>query len=145
MWDANDWLLALGAGFCAVGGLLVYRCHTAQQFLAVLKDVEEFQVDDQLRSKVEGSDGFLSYVGVRGLVSADSKVIHSQSVEEAGVIKKTEIREHKASWNNTFENWSHQQKNICPPRWELEPFSLISCDGDDSSDTRGCRVHVDNP
>ena len=64
-------------------------------------------IDGALDSKLEFNGRVLPYVSVQGNVCADGNVLHSQSPHESheGVIRKTEILEHKASWNATFENW----------------------------------------
>jgi len=143
MLESLDWLLALGAGSCAIGGLLAYSCRKDEQFLDILKNVKELVIDGTLDSKLESNGRVLPYVSVQGNVCADGNVLHSQSPHESheGVIRKTEILEHKASWNATFENWSHQEKRVAPAKWDEEPFSLI-CEG--SNDTTAVRVHVDD-
>jgi len=142
MFESMDWLLAVGCGSCALGGLIVYTCNNSELFLNVLKNVEELNIDEDLRLKLEENGGHLPYVSVKGQISADGNLLRSQSNESfEGVIRKTEIREHKASWNATFENWSHQDRSIAPPKWDQEPFSLIGS-GDSPSEPR---IHVEDP
>jgi len=146
MLEKSDWLLVVGACSCAAGGLFGYCYRINNRFVKILQMVNEYDVgDDKLHSEIDSGGGSLSYVAVKGCVSADGKVIHSaQNTEEEGVVSKTKIREHKSEWNPTFYKWSDSKKTLST-QWKTEPFSLTSVRTKDTSEYPNLRIHVSDP
>lgn len=106
---------------------LTYKLYkTNANCLQSLKEVQCFELDNELHKKVQEKNGVVQYAAISGNVKAVSLPLRSQYLPYLqGVIRERITREHKVRWSPFLRIWSSANHNI-QHTTNYVPFALCS-------------------